>query len=57
MTQYTVRAVDEREDARNLHGARLVLRAQRRARRHAFWRRVSDLLLSMPAGIGVRIGG
>jgi len=30
---------------------------QRRARRRAFWAGVSDLLLSIPPGIAMRIGG
>lgn len=28
-----------------------------RAARHGFWSDLADVLLSMPAGVGIRIGG
>ncbi|MEU1972734.1 hypothetical protein ABZ477_13830 [Microbacterium sp. NPDC019599] len=45
------------EYAEQIEEARAERRLQRRARRHAFWARLRDLVLSIPPGIGVRIGG
>ncbi|QEV99513.1 hypothetical protein F6J84_04900 [Microbacterium caowuchunii] len=32
-------------------------RQRRAARRHAYWEELSEFLLSIPAGVGIRIGG
>lgn len=32
-------------------------RAKRKARRDRFWSDLADILLSIPAGVGIRIGG
>ena len=48
---------DEREYADRIREARLQHRRTRGARRHAFWTDLREFLLSIPAGIGVRIGG
>ncbi|WP_345803247.1 hypothetical protein AAIB33_09265 [Microbacterium sp. AZCO] len=48
---------EEREFAIHIEEARLELRQWRKARRRAFWSELADALLTMPAGIGVRLGG
>ena len=53
----TMTADDEREYADRIREARLQHRRTRAARRHAFWTDLREFLLSIPAGIGVRIGG
>ncbi|WP_461474277.1 hypothetical protein [Microbacterium sp. HJ5] len=53
----TMTADDEREYADRIREARLEHRRTRRARRHAFWANLSEFLLSIPAGVGVRLGG
>ncbi|WP_214466548.1 hypothetical protein [Microbacterium flavescens] len=53
----TMTADDEREYADRIREARLQRLRTRRARRHAFWSDLSEFLLSIPAGIGIRIGG
>ncbi len=50
-------ADDVREYADRIVEARQQHRRDRRARRHAFWNELSEFLLSIPAGIGIRIGG
>lgn len=50
-------ADEEREYADRIHALRLAARLERRARRHRFWTRAHDFVLSIPAGIGLRIGG
>ena len=57
MMYSTMTADDEREYADRIREARLAHRRTRRARRHAFWESLSAFLLSIPAGVGVRIGG
>jgi hypothetical protein len=47
VSEYADRIVEAREQHRR----------ERQARRHAFWSAVSGFLLSIPAGIGIRIGG
>jgi hypothetical protein len=56
MTTDDVRTT-RRRTQRDSDGARREARRVRRARRHAFWTDLSDRLLSMPAGIGMRLGG
>ena len=53
----TMTADDEREYADRIREARLQQRLTRVARRHAFWTDLREFLLSIPAGIGVLIGG
>jgi hypothetical protein len=54
----TAMSEDELEEyADRIRELRVTARRRRQARRHAFWTRARDLVLSMPAGIGVRIGG
>lgn len=48
---------EKQEDAGQIHQAGVHPRQQRKARRHAFWTRVSEFLLSIPPGIAVRLGG
>ncbi|WP_243073604.1 hypothetical protein [Microbacterium sp. SS28] len=48
---------DRLEYAGRIHEARALLRRERRARRGRFWNHVSEALLSIPAGIAVRLGG
>lgn len=48
---------EEREYADRIHELRLSARQERAARRHAFWTKVRDVVMSVPAGVGVRIGG
>ncbi|WP_157536097.1 hypothetical protein [Microbacterium sp. Root166] len=50
-------ADDVGEYADRIVEAREQHRRERRARRHAFWNGVSAFLLSIPAGIGIRLGG
>lgn len=50
-------ADDEREYADRIREARMSHRRERAARRHAAWSGVSDFLLSIPAAVGVRLGG
>lgn len=35
----------------------LTPRQRRAARRHAFWEGLSEFVLSIPPGVGIRIGG
>ena len=53
----TMTADDEREYAERIREARRERRRARTARRHAFWTSLSEFLLSIPAGVGIRIGG
>lgn len=48
---------EAREYADRIVDARHEERRARQARRHVRWERVSSFLLSIPAGIGIRIGG
>lgn len=57
MMQHGMNDADRQEYADQIEEARLASRQQRRARRQAFGERVSDFLLSIPAGIAVRLGG
>ena len=57
MMQYGMNDADRQEYADQIQEARVAARRQRGARRHAFWTRVSDYLLSIPPGIAVRLGG
>ena len=57
MADHSMSIAEEREYAIHIEEARLALRQWRRERRHAFWSELRDALLSMPAGIGVRLGG
>jgi len=50
-------ADEAREFADRIIEARLHHRRARQARRHAFWNGVSAIVLSIPAGIGIRLGG
>ncbi|MDY0911012.1 hypothetical protein [Microbacterium sp. CFBP9034] len=50
-------ADDEREYADRIIEARQQHRRESRPRRHAFWNDIRAFLLSIPAGIGIRIGG
>lgn len=50
-------AEEAREYADRIVDARQEARRARQARRHAFWERLTSFLLSIPAGIAVRIGG
>jgi hypothetical protein len=57
MKDLSMNDADRQEYADQIQEARVAARRQRGARRHAFWTRVSDYLLSIPAGIAVRLGG
>lgn len=46
-----------REYADRIEQLRQATRRERRARRHARWSRARDVVMSMPAAIGIRIGG
>lgn len=48
---------DLEEYADRIRDLRASARVKRRARRHDRWTRARDFVLSIPAGIGVRIGG
>jgi hypothetical protein len=48
---------DLAEYADRLRELRETTRRERGARRHAFWTRAREFVLSIPAGVGVRIGG
>jgi hypothetical protein len=50
-------ADDEREYADRIREARISKRRERAARRRAVRRDVRDFLLSIPAAVGVRLGG
>jgi hypothetical protein len=45
------------EYADQIYEAQLSRRQERRARRYRFWEGLADLLLSIPPGIAVRLGG
>lgn len=45
------------EYADQIHDARATSRRERAARRHAFWAKVSEVLLSIPPGVMMRTGG
>ncbi|WP_194411113.1 hypothetical protein [Microbacterium cremeum] len=38
-------------------GAAMDARLQPKARGHRFWSELAEVLLSIPAGVGIRIGG
>ncbi len=50
-------ADDEREYADRIREASISKRRERAARRHAVRSDVTDFLLSIPAAVGVRLGG
>jgi hypothetical protein len=50
-------ADDEREYADRIREARITRRRERAARRHAVRSGVRDFRLSIPAAVGVRLGG
>ncbi|MEZ3159569.1 hypothetical protein AB1K54_03375 [Microbacterium sp. BWT-B31] len=52
-----LRAADGREYADRIRALREATRRQRHARRHARWRALADIVLSIPPGIAMRIGG
>lgn len=57
MYDYTMSAADQREYADRIRELQLSIVQTRRARRHAFWTRVTDFLFTIPPGVAVRIGG
>ncbi|MFE7844364.1 hypothetical protein ACFUTX_04110 [Microbacterium sp. NPDC057407] len=57
MTAQRMTSDDVREYAERIDQLREAARRERRTRRHAFWSRAREVVLSMPAAIGVRIGG
>ncbi|MFH8249641.1 hypothetical protein ACH3VR_04645 [Microbacterium sp. B2969] len=57
MNEDGLNTADAQEYERWIREARSELRRRRKARRYAFWASLADLLLSMPPGIGVRLGG
>jgi hypothetical protein len=57
MMQHGMNDADRQEYADQIQEALVASRQQRRAPRRAFGERVSDFLLSIPAGIAVRLGG
>jgi hypothetical protein len=55
MYEHKMRIVDAREQTDP--GQEQIVAAESTARHHGYWERVSELLLSIPAGVAVRIGG